>query len=78
MKLGGLRRILYLKSSRRGLLRLSHFPFEQLDYVIMTPHIPGATSGTAARRASIVGANIDRLAAGEPIVNLVVSLSRGR
>ncbi len=55
--------------------RPSKYPFWELDNVIMTPHHSGATVGTRDRRAATVAANIDRLAKGEPLVNVVAEIS---
>lgn len=55
--------------------RPSKFPFWELDNVIMTPHLSGATEGTRTRRAATVAANIDRLANGEPLENVIDELS---
>jgi phosphoglycerate dehydrogenase-like enzyme len=55
--------------------RPSKYPFWELDNVIMTPHISGATFGTFERRAKIVAANIDRLTRGEPLENVIDELS---
>lgn len=46
-------------------------PFHELDNVIMTPHVAGWTDNTAEYRASEVAANVRRLQAGEPLVNVV-------
>lgn len=54
----------------------SRFPFAELDNVLMTPHISGGTAGTAQRRARVVADNIDRFYRGEPLRNVVASLSR--
>lgn len=55
--------------------RPSKHPFWELDNVIMTPHISGATFGTFERRAKTVAANIDRLTRGEPLENVIDELS---
>ena len=55
--------------------RPSKYPFWELDNVIMTPHISGATFGTFERRAKTVAANIDRLTRGEPLENVIDELS---
>ena len=55
--------------------RPSKYPFWELDNVIMTPHHSGATFGTRDRRAETVAANIDRLAKGEPLVNVLADIS---
>lgn len=56
--------------------RPSHYPFWELENVIMTPHQSGATFGTRNRRAQTVAENIDRLATGKPLVNVISELSR--
>jgi phosphoglycerate dehydrogenase-like enzyme len=55
--------------------RPSKYPFWELDNVIMTPHHSGATEGTRTRRAATVAANIDRLAAGLPLENVIDELT---
>jgi phosphoglycerate dehydrogenase-like enzyme len=47
------------------------FPFARLDNVFMTPHISGVTRQTFEGRVRDVTANIRRLAAGEPLQNVV-------
>lgn len=47
------------------------FPFHQLDNVLISPHIAGWTTGTLVRRAREIARNLDRLARGEPLVNVV-------
>jgi phosphoglycerate dehydrogenase-like enzyme len=51
--------------------RPSAFPFHELDNVIMTPHMSGWTRGMVERRWAEVAANLDRLARGEPLINVV-------
>ena len=46
-------------------------PFNELDNVILTPHASGWTEELIARRNRVIAANLDRLARGEPFVNLV-------
>ena len=46
-------------------------PFEVLDNVVMTPHNSGHTDETFRGRAADIRANVDRLLAGEPLVNVV-------
>lgn len=48
-------------------------PFHQLPNVLMTPHLSGWTEGTRETRAKLIAENIDRLARGEPPLNLVRS-----
>jgi phosphoglycerate dehydrogenase-like enzyme len=51
--------------------RPGHFPFEELDNLVMTPHVAGWTEGTVSRRVEVMADNIRRVAAGEPPRNLV-------
>jgi phosphoglycerate dehydrogenase-like enzyme len=46
-------------------------PFHELDRVIMTPHVSGWTEGMLDARASLIGANIARIASGEPPHNAI-------
>lgn len=55
--------------------RPSKYPFWELDNVIMTPHHSGATIGTRDRRAATVAANIDRIAKGQPLENVLTDIS---
>lgn len=48
-----------------------NFPFHELDNVLLTPHASGWTDGLMPRRNRIIAANLDRLARGEPLINLV-------
>ena len=52
-------------------VRPSAFPFHELDNVIMTPHNSGWTEETIERRWRFVASNLDRLARGEPLQNVV-------
>jgi phosphoglycerate dehydrogenase-like enzyme len=49
----------------------SALPFRELPNVLMTPHSSGLTRQTFAARAGDIAANVRRLAAGEPLVNVV-------
>jgi len=49
----------------------SAFDFASLDNVTLTPHMSGWTSGTVARRQQTMADNIARLAAGQPLVNVL-------
>ncbi len=49
----------------------SNYPFHELDNILMTPHISGATDGTFSYRWEFINDNIRRLAAGEPLQNVV-------
>lgn len=46
-------------------------PFHELDNVIMTPHIAGVTEETFRHRWNVIDENLRRLAAGEPLLNVV-------
>jgi phosphoglycerate dehydrogenase-like enzyme len=48
-----------------------HRPFHTLPNVLMTPHVSGWTEGMMESRAAVIAENIDRVARGEPPVNLV-------
>lgn len=49
----------------------SALPFRELDNIIMTPHASGWTEGLRPRRCRFIAANLDRLARGEPLENVV-------
>jgi phosphoglycerate dehydrogenase-like enzyme len=51
--------------------RPSRFPFHELDNVVMTPHASAWTDALLERRCRVIAGNLDRLARGEPLVNLV-------
>jgi phosphoglycerate dehydrogenase-like enzyme len=51
--------------------RPSSFPFEELHNVIMTPHVSAWTDALLPRRNQAVAANMNRLARGEPLINVV-------
>lgn len=46
-------------------------PFHELPNVLMTPHVSGWTEGMLAARAAVIAENIQRVARGEPPVNLI-------
>lgn len=52
-----------------------NLPFRELDNIIMTPHASGWTEGLRPRRCGLIAENLDRLAKGEPLVNVVRSAS---
>lgn len=52
-----------------------NLPFRELDNVIMTPHASGWTEGLRPRRCKLIAENLDRLARGEPLVNVVRAAS---
>jgi phosphoglycerate dehydrogenase-like enzyme len=49
----------------------SRLPFHQLDNIIMTPHASAWTDGLLPRRNRAVAENLNRLARGEPLLNVV-------
>jgi phosphoglycerate dehydrogenase-like enzyme len=49
----------------------SSLPFRELDNVIMTPHGSGWTDGLLPRRCQLIARNLDRLARGEALLNVV-------
>jgi len=49
----------------------SHLPFHELDNILMTPHASAWTDGLLPRRSRAIAENLDRLARGEPLVNVV-------
>ncbi|HEX4250112.1 MAG TPA: 2-hydroxyacid dehydrogenase [Pseudonocardia sp.] len=49
----------------------SALPFRDLPNVLMTPHSSGLTRQTYAGRVGDIAANVRRLAAGQPLVNVV-------
>lgn len=53
----------------------SRFPFHELDNIIMTPHASAWTTALAERRCRVIAANLDRLARGERLVNIVRAAS---
>jgi phosphoglycerate dehydrogenase-like enzyme len=46
-------------------------PFNQLDNLVMTPHMSGWTAGMIRRRQETMADNIGRLSRGAPLVNVV-------
>jgi phosphoglycerate dehydrogenase-like enzyme len=48
-------------------------PFHELSNVLMTPHASGWTEGMMAARAEVIAGNIQRVARGEPPLNLITS-----
>jgi phosphoglycerate dehydrogenase-like enzyme len=46
-------------------------PFEKLDNILMTPHASAWTDGLLPRRNRAVANNLNRLARGEPLINVV-------
>ena len=57
----------------------SDLPFHELDNVIMTPHGSGWTEGLLPRRCRLIAHNLDCVARGEPLQNVVHSpIAAGR
>jgi phosphoglycerate dehydrogenase-like enzyme len=52
-------------------------PWRTLPNVLLSPHVAGWTRGTVARRCRIIAENLDRLAAGGPLLNVVRAGSPG-
>ena len=52
-----------------------NLPFHELDNITMTPHMSGWTSGTIARRQATIADNINRLASGDALRNVVKGAS---
>jgi phosphoglycerate dehydrogenase-like enzyme len=52
--------------------RPSRFPFHELSNVIVTPHSSAWTDGLIERRWRFIAGNLDRLARGEPLQNIVL------
>jgi phosphoglycerate dehydrogenase-like enzyme len=46
-------------------------PFRDLDNVLMTPHLAAVTGELLRRRLADIAANVNRLAAGEELLNVV-------
>jgi phosphoglycerate dehydrogenase-like enzyme len=53
----------------------SAYPFHELDNVVMTPHASGWTEGLLPRRNRVIAENLDRLAKGLPLQNIVRAAS---
>ena len=51
--------------------RPSTLPFHELDNIIMTPHASGWTMNLTTRRCRGIADNLNRLARGEPLINIV-------
>ncbi|WP_280570604.1 2-hydroxyacid dehydrogenase [Chromohalobacter sp. 296-RDG] len=49
----------------------SDLPFHELDNILMTPHMSGWTRGTIERRKDAIAENINRLASGKELVNVI-------
>lgn len=51
----------------------SDHPFAGLDNVILTPHASGWTTALTARRNRVIAGNLNRLARGQPLTNVVLA-----
>jgi phosphoglycerate dehydrogenase-like enzyme len=60
----------YPKARGETLLPSRH-PLHELENVILTPHTSGWSAGLHERRWRVIAQNLDRLARGEPLLNLV-------
>lgn len=49
----------------------ANLPFWELDNVLMSPHLSGLTTDMWRRRVEFIAANIDRLARGEALLNVI-------
>jgi len=58
--------------------RPSAYPFHELDNVLMTPHASAWTDGLLPRRNRAVATNLNRLARGEPLINVVRAATPAR
>jgi phosphoglycerate dehydrogenase-like enzyme len=58
-------------STERANCSHSQFDFASLPNVLMTPHMSGWTEGTVKRRQISIAENINRLSAGQPLLNLL-------
>jgi phosphoglycerate dehydrogenase-like enzyme len=54
----------------------SRYPFHKLNNIIMTPHISGWTHQTFEQRFRTIAANIDRMASGRPLLNVLQGPTR--
>jgi phosphoglycerate dehydrogenase-like enzyme len=55
----------------KGPQQPSKFPFSQLDNVLMSPHASAVTHDLEHRRWSVIAQNLDRLAEGKELLNIV-------
>ncbi len=58
-------------NSIKDILMPADYPFWELDNVLMTPHLAGVSTGLLRRRLSVWGRNVDNLAQGKPLENVV-------
>jgi len=49
----------------------SQLPFRGLDKLIMTPHASACTNNLTPRRCQAIADDLNRLARGEPLINVV-------
>lgn len=55
----------------------SRHPFQDLDNVLMAPHVSGRSKATTRRRWEFIAAQLERLARGEPLRNVVTGSDPG-
>ena len=63
----------YVYPSAPGATPPARQPFHELPNVLMTPHVSGWTDGMMEARARTIADNVERVARGEPPVNLISS-----
>ena len=54
----------------------TRFAFHELDNVLLSPHVAGWTTGTIVRRTLEMARNLDRLARGAPLENVIMQGAR--
>ena len=57
---------------RGEVVQPSRHPFHELDNVLMTPHASARSRRTSERRWTFIAEQLERLARGEPLLNVVV------
>lgn len=54
----------------------SRHPFQDLDNVLMAPHVSGRSKATTRRRWEFIASQLERLARGEPLRNVVARTTK--
>ena len=73
-RLGGAALDVWYRYPKRGkATRPATRPFWELENVVMTPHVSGSSASARRRRWEFVVAQLRRLAAGEPLKNVVAT-----
>jgi phosphoglycerate dehydrogenase-like enzyme len=57
--------------ARGEVVEPAHHPFNELDNVLMTPHVSGRSRRTTERRWQFIGDQLERLARDEPLQNVL-------